>query len=71
MGFAEATAWSLGSVAVAVAFGLVLGWAAGWELGTQYFAGYLVEKSLSVDNQFVFVVIMTTFAVPSSTSRRH
>ncbi|MFN2534553.1 MAG: hypothetical protein ABR528_04820 [Pseudonocardiaceae bacterium] len=51
-------------IAVAVAFGLVLGWIAGWEFGTQYFAGYLVEKSLSVDNLFVFVIIMTTFAVP-------
>jgi tellurite resistance protein TerC len=64
VGFAEATAWSVFYVAVAVAFGLVLGWVAGWDFGTQYFAGYLVEKSLSVDNLFVFVVIMTTFAVP-------
>ena len=32
--------------------------------GTEYFAGYIVEKSLSVDNLFVFVIIMTTFAVP-------
>src|SRR5687767_12317769 len=37
---------------------------AGGEYGTQYFAGYIVEKSLSVDNLFVFVIIMTTFAVP-------
>jgi tellurite resistance protein TerC len=64
VGFREATAWSVFYVAVAVAFGLVLGWIAGWEFGTQYFAGYLVEKSLSVDNLFVFVIIMTTFAVP-------
>jgi tellurite resistance protein TerC len=64
VGFAEATAWSVFYIAVAVAFGLVLGWVAGWDFGTQYFAGYLVEKSLSVDNLFVFVVIMTTFAVP-------
>ena len=64
VGFAEATAWSVFYVGVAVAFGLVLGAVAGWDFGTQYFAGYLVEKSLSVDNLFVFVVIMTTFAVP-------
>ncbi|HYZ38171.1 MAG TPA: TerC family protein [Pseudonocardiaceae bacterium] len=64
VGFREATAWSVFYIAVAVAFGLVLGWMAGWEFGTQYFAGYLVEKSLSVDNLFVFVIIMTTFAVP-------
>jgi tellurite resistance protein TerC len=36
----------------------------GAEFGAQYFAGYIVEKSLSVDNLFVFVIIMTTFAVP-------
>jgi tellurite resistance protein TerC len=65
VGYAEATAWSVGYIAVAVAFGLVLGWVAGWDFGTQYFAGYLVEKSLSVDNLFVFVVIMTTFVVPA------
>jgi tellurite resistance protein TerC len=64
VGFREATAWSAFYIAVAVAFGVVLGWIAGWEFGTQYFAGYLVEKSLSVDNLFVFVIIMTTFAVP-------
>jgi tellurite resistance protein TerC len=64
IGFREATAWSVFYIGVAVAFGLVLGWVAGWEFGIQYFAGYLVEKSLSVDNLFVFVIIMTTFAVP-------
>ena len=66
VGFREATAWSVFYIAVAVAFGLAVGWVAGWEFGTQYFAGYLVEKSLSVDNLFVFVIIMTTFAVPES-----
>ena len=50
VGFAEATAWSVFYIAVALAFGVVLGLVAGWELGGQYFAGYLVEKSLSVDN---------------------
>lgn len=65
VGFREAAAWSLLYIGVAVAFGVVLGLVAGWDVGTQYFAGYLVEKSLSVDNLFVFVVIMTTFAVPA------
>ncbi len=64
VGFREATAWSLFYIAVALVFGVVVGWIAGWDFGTQYLAGYLVEKSLSVDNLFVFVVIMTTFAVP-------
>jgi TerC family integral membrane protein len=65
VGFREAAVWSVFYIAVAVAFGLVLAHVSGWEFGTQYFAGYLVEKSLSVDNLFVFVIIMGTFAVPS------
>ncbi|MFF5290565.1 TerC family protein [Paractinoplanes globisporus] len=64
VGFREAAAWSAFYIAVAVAFGLVFGMVAGWDFGAQYYAGYIVEKSLSVDNLFVFVIIMTTFAVP-------
>ena len=64
VGFREASAWSVFYVAVAIAFGVVFTLQAGGEYGTQYFAGYIVEKSLSVDNLFVFVIIMTTFAVP-------
>jgi TerC family integral membrane protein len=64
VGFREATAWSLFYIAVAIAFGFVFAGIAGWDYGTQYFAGYIVEKSLSVDNLFVFVIIMSTFAVP-------
>jgi tellurite resistance protein TerC len=60
----EAIRWSVFYVAVAVLFGLGIGLIAGWELGTQYFAGYVVEKSLSVDNLFVFVMIISGFAVP-------
>jgi tellurite resistance protein TerC len=43
---------------------------AGREFGAEYFAGYIVEKSLSVDNLFVFVVIMSTFAVPAEHQQR-
>ena len=57
--------WSLLYIAVAVLFGVVLGLIAGWDLGAQYFAGYVVEKSLSVDNLFVFVIIIGAFAVPA------
>ena len=64
VGFREATAWSVFYIAVAIAFGLWFMAAYGADFGTQYFAGYIVEKSLSVDNLFVFVIIMTTFAVP-------
>lgn len=64
VGFREATAWSVFYIVVAVAFGVWFLMAYGSDFGTQYFAGYIVEKSLSVDNLFVFVIIMTTFAVP-------
>ena len=62
--FGEAVAWSVFYIAVAILFGVVFGLVAGWHFGTLYFAGYIVEKSLSVDNLFVFVIIMSTFAVP-------
>jgi tellurite resistance protein TerC len=64
VGFREATAWSVFYILVAVAFGVWFAMAYGSVFGTEYFAGYIVEKSLSVDNLFVFVIIMTTFVVP-------
>src|SRR5690242_17023616 len=64
VGFREALAWSLFYIGVAIAFGIWFAAAYGGDAGTQYFAGWIVEKSLSVDNLFVFVIIMTTFAVP-------
>lgn len=66
----EATAWSLLYVAVAIVFGLVVMWAWGAEWGTEYFAAYLVEKSLSVDNLFVFAIILARFAVPVALYQR-
>jgi len=70
VGYREAAAWSVFYVAVAVIFGVVFGSLAGWDDGAQFFAGYIVEKSLSVDNLFVFVIIMTTFAVPREHQQR-
>ena len=70
VGFREAAAWSVLYIALAIAFGIGIGAVAGWEFGGQYFAGYIVEKSLSVDNLFVFVIIMTTFAVPAEHQQR-
>jgi tellurite resistance protein TerC len=64
VGFREASLWSIFYVLVAVGFGIWFWSAHGSAFGTEYFAGYIVEKSLSVDNLFVFVLIMTTFAVP-------
>jgi tellurite resistance protein TerC len=70
VGMREAAGWSVFYVAAALLFGLILALIAGWSLGTQYFAGYIVEKSLSVDNLFVFVIIMSTFAVPAAQQSR-
>jgi tellurite resistance protein TerC len=70
VGFREAALASVFYVSVAIAFGVAFGTIAGWDLGAQYFAGYIVEKSLSVDNLFVFVVIISTFAVPSEHQQR-
>jgi tellurite resistance protein TerC len=63
--FKEAALWSVFYIAVAVAFGVFIWVWQGSDFGTQYFAAYLVEKSLSVDNLFVFVIILAQFAVPS------
>jgi tellurite resistance protein TerC len=68
--FSEAALWSLFYIAVALVFGVVFGLLAGWDFAAQYFAGYIVEKSLSVDNLFVFLIIMSTFAVPAEQQAR-
>jgi tellurite resistance protein TerC len=70
VGYREAALWSVFYVTVAVVFGVVLASLAGWHYGAQFFAGYVVEKSLSVDNLFVFVIIMATFAVPREHQQR-
>ena len=70
VGFREAVIASVFYVGVAIAFGVVFGFVAGWDFGAEYFAGYIVEKSLSVDNLFVFVVIMSTFTVPPEHQQR-
>lgn len=63
--FKEATFWSVFYIAVAVAFGAWVWSDFGAQFGKEYFAAYIVEKSLSVDNLFVFLIILTNFAVPS------
>jgi tellurite resistance protein TerC len=62
--FKEAASWSIFYISIAVAFGIWVIQRYGSESGTEYFAAYLVEKSLSVDNLFVFVIILAQFAVP-------
>ncbi len=60
----EATRWIVFYVGLAIAFGIGLTVVAGGQSGGEFFAGYLTEYSLSVDNLFVFVIIMASFAVP-------
>ena len=63
--FKEAAGWSIFYIGVAIIFGVWVWQTAGSVYGTEYFAGYLVEKSLSVDNLFVFIIILAQFKVPS------
>ena len=63
--FKEAASWSIFYVGIAIAFGIWIFQRYGSVSGTEFFAAYLVEKSLSVDNLFVFVIILAQFAVPS------
>ena len=51
-------------VGLAIAFGVGVWFVAGHEYGTEFFAGWLTEYSLSVDNLFIFLIIMTKFGVP-------
>ena len=63
--FKEAATWSIFYIAVAIGFGVWVWQTSGSQFGTEYFAAYLVEKSLSVDNLFVFIIILAQFKVPS------
>src|SRR5262245_8649055 len=62
----ESIVWSIVWTAIALGFGGLLWVWQGGEPGAQYYAGYLLERSLSLDNIFVFAVIMGYFAVPAA-----
>ena len=74
----EAGSWVAAWVTLALGFGVLLWWyldaTAGREMANvkalEFFTGYLIEQSLSVDNMFVFVMIFTYFAVPPELQRR-
>ncbi|MDV6012246.1 TerC family protein [Haloechinothrix sp. LS1_15] len=61
----EAAWWSTFYVVAAVVFGVGVWVVSGHQYGAEFFAGYVTEKSLSVDNLFVFMLIMTAFRVPA------
>jgi tellurite resistance protein TerC len=66
----EASAWSAAYIGIAVVFGLGTLVIGGTEMGSEYFAGYITEKALSVDNLFVFLIIMTSFRVPRENQQK-
>jgi len=66
----EAAAWSAVWVSLGVAFGVIVWWLFGAEYASQYFAGYVIEKTLAVDNVFVFAIIFSYFAVPREHQHR-
>ena len=63
---AESARWSVFYISLALLFGVGIGMVSGWNFGGEYFAGYLTEKALSIDNLFVFLIVMTGFAVPKA-----
>jgi TerC family integral membrane protein len=66
----EAISWSAFYVALPLAFGVYIWSRFGGERGLEYYTGYLVEKSLSVDNLFVFMLLLGAFAVPRALQQR-
>ena len=66
----EAAAWSGSIVAIALAFGAYFWWREGSHVALEFYTGYLIELSLSVDNLFVFILIFQYFAVPAELQPR-
>ncbi len=70
VGWREALGWSVFWIALALVFNLGIFFYAGAQPALEFLAGYLIEKSLSVDNIFVFLVIFSYFAVPAAYQHR-
>ncbi len=70
IGVKEAAIWSVAWISLALLFNLGLYFFEGPEIAMQFLGGYLLEKSLSVDNIFVFVMIFTYFATPAEYQHR-
>ena len=66
----EAVGWSVFYLTLPAVFGLVLWWAYGSKPAVEFYTGFVVEKSLSVDNLFVFMLLLGAFAVPSALAQR-
>jgi tellurite resistance protein TerC len=70
LGVREAGLWSAGLGALALGFGLFLWWGEGSAVALEFYSGYLIELSLSVDNLFVFLLIFQYFSVPAALQPR-
>jgi tellurite resistance protein TerC len=66
----EALGWSAVWIAMALAFNVWVWFQLGPQKGTEFLTGYLIEKSLSVDNVFVFAVLFTFFGIPAQYQHR-
>jgi TerC family integral membrane protein len=66
----EAVGWTVFYLALPVVFGLVMWPLYGGEVSMEFFTGWVVEKSLSVDNLFVFMLLLAAFAVPAALAQR-
>ncbi|KQQ81499.1 TerC family protein [Arthrobacter sp. Leaf137] len=66
----ESSIWSAIYVGIALLFGLGVLLFGGPTMGTEYFAGYVTEKALSVDNLFVFLIVMSSFKVPRADQQK-
>jgi tellurite resistance protein TerC len=70
VGVREALIWSIVWVILSLSFGMYIYWHWGAQRGLEFFAGYVLEKAMSVDNIFVFVLIFSFFNVPARLHHR-
>jgi tellurite resistance protein TerC len=70
IGLREAAGWSIFWVLSGITFGVIVWSLFGAEFGQQYFAGFVIEKSLAVDNVFVWAIIFASFGVPAQYQHR-
>ncbi len=70
IGFKEAVGWSIFWIALSLVFGAWITWQFGTQKGAEFLTGYVIEKALSVDNVFLFILIFSGFAVPPQYQHR-
>lgn len=68
--FKEAAIWSAVWVSIGIGFGILIWTTYGEDFGQQYFSGFVIEKSLAIDNVFIWALIFASFAVPRKYQHR-